>query len=289
VKPFEDAAFGARVDQVVGPIESQFGYHLIKVTDRATIEVRIADFALTVRASVATLNRVQDQLDDLQYFSTESGDFNAEAERIELNIQTVLVEDEQTYIPGIGNSRALTNFLEEAKVGDVSPVIELNEQFMVAALDLIQEEGYRPFEEVRTQIEPRLRNELKAEYQAARLEDALANGFDGLSAAVGVPERTAEGLAYANMLVSGIGRDPQFVGTALGTGEGEVSDVIQGQNAVYVIYVTKLEDPEVMSNADRTRTFAQLLSRSQNLIRLQWITSLREDAEIVDKRRLFLQ
>ena len=32
VKPFEDAVFGAKVGDIVGPIETDFGYHVIKVT-----------------------------------------------------------------------------------------------------------------------------------------------------------------------------------------------------------------------------------------------------------------
>lgn len=32
VKPFEDATFSAEVDKVVGPVQTQFGYHLIKRT-----------------------------------------------------------------------------------------------------------------------------------------------------------------------------------------------------------------------------------------------------------------
>ncbi len=33
VKPFEDAAFKASPGQVVGPVKTQFGWHVIKVTD----------------------------------------------------------------------------------------------------------------------------------------------------------------------------------------------------------------------------------------------------------------
>lgn len=32
VKPFEDAAFGSEIGAVVGPVQTQFGYHLVKRT-----------------------------------------------------------------------------------------------------------------------------------------------------------------------------------------------------------------------------------------------------------------
>ena len=36
VKPFEEAAFIAQTGDIVGPVLSRFGYHIIKVNDRRT-------------------------------------------------------------------------------------------------------------------------------------------------------------------------------------------------------------------------------------------------------------
>lgn len=43
VKEFEEAAFSAEIGQVVGPVKTQFGYHLIKVEKKN--EASVSDFA----------------------------------------------------------------------------------------------------------------------------------------------------------------------------------------------------------------------------------------------------
>ncbi|GIV59805.1 MAG: peptidylprolyl isomerase [Rhodothermaceae bacterium] len=291
VEPFEQAAFNARVGEIVGPVETQFGYHLIQVTERADKEVKLADLALRIRTSIATLNEIQETLGDVQYFAGESGDFRAEAERAGLEVRTVQVQADQQFIPGIGNSTTLRNFLERAEPGDVSDVIELDEQFVVVQLETVTPEGYRPFEEVRAQIEPRVKNQKKAAIQSRRLREALAaHGFDGLAAALpGAIEQTATGLSYQSVTVPGLGREPAFVGTALALNEGDVSDVIEGNNAAFVLQVTRVEEPPAPTAADLEQLRTTLLRQRQNLVRNQWITALREEADITDNRRFFFQ
>ncbi len=289
VKAFEDAAFGARVGRLVGPVETQFGYHIIEVTERSDREVQIVDFALRLTPSVATLNRIEENLEDLKFFAEEEGDFMAEADRRGLSVESVQVEADQAVIPGIGNSRALMNFLAKAAVGEISPVIELNDDFVVARVDRIQEEGYRPFDQVRAEIEPRVRRDQKRDIQIAKLEDAYSQNLTDIATALDTSVRTASALSLSNPVVSGLGREPKFVGTAFGLAQGQASRPVAGQNNAFVLSVVEVTEPSEMTDADRSRIRNQLLNQRRTLIRGQWLSSLRDKADITDNRRLFLQ
>ena len=59
VKEFEDAAFAAEIGHIVGPVKTQFGYHLIKVEDKK-------------EAGESNLEEVKDQ-DSCRIISEETG------------------------------------------------------------------------------------------------------------------------------------------------------------------------------------------------------------------------
>ena len=79
VEPFQEAAFNASVGQIVGPVETQFGVHIILVEDRSEQEVRIADYAQRLRPSTSSMASMEERLEDLKYFAEDNGDFEAEA------------------------------------------------------------------------------------------------------------------------------------------------------------------------------------------------------------------
>ncbi len=290
VEPFQRAAFAAPVGRVVGPVETEFGYHLIEVTDRARFDVRIADYAQKLRASASTVSSAQERLEDLQYYGEESGDFEGEARKLGLELREIQVEQDQQSIPGLGNSRSLTQFLDKAEQGDVSKVIELNDVFVVAYVTAIQPEGYRPLAEVEAEIRPRVLLEKKKAVQRARMEAAYRKGgFDGLAQALGTTARSATGISFNNTLVPTLGRDAIFAGTLLGLKQGQDSGVVEGNTAVFVAKVTSVSQPPPMTDVQRDQLRQELLNRRRSQVQNRWIASLKEKATIKDQRALLLR
>lgn len=293
VAPFENAAFDASVGSVVGPVETTFGYHLIEVTDRADQELRLADYSTSVAPDIGTLNQMQERLDDLRYYVEEGGsDFADEAERHGAELETVQIEAGQTVIPGIGESRSLANFLEGSKRGSMSEVIELDDRFIVARVTEIQREGYRPFEEVQNEIRPRVTLEKKREVQVARLQEAVGNSdspdLDAISAALGTSVQTQSNVMFNTQVITGLGREPKFVGTVAALDEGQTSDVIEGTNGTFIVQVTEVQEPAPITDAQRRTIKQQLENQRQYEVMTQWLTSLREAADVRDNRARLL-
>ena len=286
VAPFEDAAFAARTGRVIGPIATRFGYHIIEVTDRSIYEVQVADLARSLEPSLATIQDLTDELDDIAVFAEESGSLRNEVERRGRSVQTAQVEDGESFIPGIGNSRPLTNFLTASKEGAFSRVVELNDQFVVAQLMQITEEGFRPFSEVRAEVEAKVKIEKKKAVQSAK----LANGGDTLEEVagnVGAAVQTLQGLTLNSPVVGSLGREPRFLGSAIALEDGETSGVIEGANSAYLVRRDRSVQPGEISTVEIEATKARLQQVAQAEFRSKWMTDLRENADIVDNRDLF--
>lgn len=291
VAPFEQAAFGAAVGTIVGPVETDFGYHLIEVLGRANHDVRLAVVAHDIALGSVTIRQLRDRLEDVKYYSEATGNLLAEAQRHGLEVHTMTVEAEQEVIPGIGANRQVRDFVQRARPGRGSDVIDTGEAFVYVRATDVQREGFRTLEEVRAEIEPRVRLEKKREMQVRRLGEALQrHGFDGLPAALGVEMGTAANLRFTDPLVPGLGREPRFVGTALGLEEGQTSGVVAGEAAAFVLRVTEAvrPDPAQMSAQEREQIRNTLIMRKVRQLSQEWMADLRDRAQIHDHRAMLL-
>ena len=286
VDRFEEAAFNASSGALVGPIKSEFGYHLIQVHQQASQAVQIADLAFSLEPGQSTLSDKENTLKDIAFYAEEDGNsFSSEAKSRDLQVQTVQAEADQESLPGIGQSRAFASFMEEAETGQISDVIELSDKFVLMKVTEVKPEGYRPFAEVKNQIRPQVGLQKKQAVQARRMRNALQHGsFQQLPQALGTQMRSQSGVTFSTETAPGIGRDPAFAGTVFGLEQGETSGVVEGENAAFIVRVTTMQEPSELTASKRQQIRRQLMKQRQKEVSSQWIAALKEDATIEDQR-----
>jgi peptidylprolyl isomerase/peptidyl-prolyl cis-trans isomerase D len=178
--------------------------------------------------------------------------------------------------------------METAQVGNISDVIELDDTFVLMKVSEVKPEGYRPFEEVKAQIRPRVELQKKKAVQTRRMRQALESGsFEQLPRALGTEMRSESEVTFTTETVPGVGRDPAFAGTVFGLEDGETSRVVGGENAAFVVRVTSRTEPPELTSQQAQQIRQKLQKQRQQQVSQQWIAALKEDATIKDQRRQF--
>jgi peptidyl-prolyl cis-trans isomerase D len=292
VKEFEEAAFKAKTGQIVGPIKSAFGYHIIKVVARDNREVRIADARLPVHVGTQTKEDVEQRALDFSVLAKQ-GDFAKEAGQSKYNVVETPAFLKDAAVPGIGSNSFLNKFAFNDKVGTVTDVVTLPNGFGVFMVSEVKDAGIRPFDELKASIEARVKRERKMEKArqlASELRQSLSQG-DSLQkitlkrSDLPVVHLTSFTL---NAGIPGIGQDLSLTGGLAALNAGQISKPIDGLRGVYLVSLTsKSAFDSTTYNTQKDILRNQLLTERKNRFLSDWSENLKKSAEIVDNRDLF--
>ncbi|MBP8975414.1 MAG: peptidylprolyl isomerase [Bacteroidetes bacterium] len=292
VKPFEDAMFRTSVGQVTGPVRSQYGWHIIKVEGRDKREVKIAALTLKIKPSTETTDAIFKQAEDFVYIAKDEG-FEKAAENSQYEVRETPEFTEEGYIPGIGANDIITSFAFNNKVGKISDPISIQQAYVVCTVSSIRKEGIRPFDEVKPALQSMALHNKKMEALYPQVEafyKTLKPESDIISEAAAIPNVIAQktGPFKPSAYPPGVGRDLKFIGTALGLNVGQISKPVDGTRGYYIIKLTsKTPFDSAQYKLLYKQIYQQLLQEKQNAFFTQWITSLRDKAEIKDNRLHF--
>jgi peptidylprolyl isomerase/peptidyl-prolyl cis-trans isomerase D len=299
VKPFEEAAFSAKVGEVVGPVETQHGLHIIQTLARKTEDGETSVHARHILLKYKTSPETYDDLNDrAKYFYDEASNsqskyFTEIAEQEGLALKESPLFQKGGFVPGIGMAARINLFAFQEKLNWVSPPMSSGDNIIVFRISEIQKSHIRPLEEVESTI----RNSIQREKQKNKAGDNCGQVWQKIDGGMAFEQAASEdsleiqetGLIQLQSYVSGIGRDAGFSGTAFKLEVGDVSGPVEGTRGYYLIKVIdRTEVDEETMNSDEIESIKQELYRSkQQQMFAAWYNDLKEKAQIEDYRDQF--
>jgi len=293
VKPFEEAAFNNKKGEV-SIVATQFGIHVIQTTQigKLTPQVQIAYLTRNVVPSTKTYQETYAVASQFAGENTNREAFDAAITEQKLAKRVANVGENDRQIAGLENARQLVKAAYEVEENDIlkttqgSPIFELGDNFVIAVLTKVTEEGIAPFEQVRARVELAVTKEKKAEYLVEKLKTALAGKSDlsAVASEMNAEVKSATNVNFNSFSIPGVGIEPAVIGTVASLSVDKVSEPISGNNGVFVVMVTsETENPAANIQAEQNRLAQTLSYRAAS----QAFQTHKNAVEIVDKRAKF--
>jgi peptidyl-prolyl cis-trans isomerase D len=291
VKEFEAAALKGRVGEVLGPIKTQFGIHIIKIEGRDNREVKVAAITLPIKASSQTKEDAFQRAQDFAYVARK-GNFEKDAEGFALRVQETPEFTKNGFIPGVGAIESLNKYAFNNSVGTVSDAFQASNGYVVVKISEVKKEGVRPFEEVKESLKPRaLRKKKMEQLKTVVQQKYSAIGENGdiaaLSGDPNIQVQTTGDFAIGGGIPT-IGREFAFVGAAKSASVGKVIAPVQGIRGYYLLKViNRTPFDSVSFNLQKNMLAVQILQEKKQRAVTAWLEKLKEKASITDNRDMF--
>ena len=291
---FEIASFEAEKGSIVGPILTEYGYHVIKVNDKRTVDsneqVNASHILLTIQPGRGTENELKDTASIFALEATEYG-FFALADSLGLEIQDSNgLRKESIFVDNFGVGRSAVNFAFNNVEGSTSDAIKNDNFFGVFFLDKVSKETVISFEEVKEDLKNEFLSDFKKNHIKTLAESIKDNNKGEMDlSAIFQNNENLEYVAEANSALIGsfesIGKSNFIVGALANAKEGDILGplpTLRGQAFLKVIDIADVVMSDFEEKKDAIR-FSLLIDR-QNAIWGNWLQALRDNADLKDYR-----
>ena len=291
---FEVASFEAEKGTIVGPILTEYGYHVIKVNDKRTVDsneqVNASHILLTIQPGRGTENDLKDTASIFALEATEYGFFTlADSLGIEVQDSNEL-RKESIFIDSFGVGRSAVNFAFNNVEGSTSDVIKNDNFFGVFFLDRIEEETVLSFENVKEDLKNEFLSEFKKNHLTTLAQSIKEENQNDMNfSEIYKNNQNLEYVAEANSALIGsfesIGKSNFIVGALSNAKEGDIIGplpTIRGEAFVRVIDIADVVMSDFEEKKDAIK-FSLLIDR-QNAIWGNWLQALRDNADLKDYR-----
>lgn len=291
VPEFEKAAFAANVGDITNLVETQFGYHIIKVEDKKSEDLKFSEIKLVPSVTSATKSAIKRDAYSFYQQLSEGTNFDTLTTRLgKRAIETSFFEKNR---PILG-SQYLADISFNGSKGEVFEPYEMESYgIVVAQVSDIRNQGLTSLEDKKEEIKNILiKSKMlnKVQTKATNIYEKIKN--KELLASVAEFDNSLE-IKIAtevknNGAVQGMGKDFIFTANVFNAPVGKIVGPIRGESAYYIIQVTdkKIADTKQMANE-----FNEFVKSTKQTYKtstyMQWFSNFKEEANVIDNRRLF--
>lgn len=291
VTEFADAVFDANSEGVINElVETEYGFHIIKVTEMPqTLTRKLAVLERELIASDITRNDIFRNADYFAANSSNPTTFEANAEKEDYEVMAANgVGPTARSLNNMGGAREVIRWaFNDASVGTVSPVFELDDAYVVALLTNKTEAGDGSINDpvIKAQATQELRNDKKAAHIKEQI--AGAENLEGIKevfpdASIG----STPDLRMNASVLPGVGFAPKAVGAIFGLQDaGEMTDPIQEDIGVIVAELNSIIPASEI--ADYTRYQNEITDNASQRTAYMIMMAMEELAEVKDYRYKF--
>ena len=294
VKAFDEAAFNAEKGEVVGPVETKFGVHIIKIEDiREGYDGKEIKARHILMKDEATPQTREDIFNEAFNFSQDAADigFDVAATDLGYAVDTTKMFSMAGYITGLGRMRMAAAFCFNNDIGTTSDVYNIPQGYVVFKIIDKIDVGTKPFADVELSITKRLKKifqknsnwekmaDLRADIHTAEELEIVGtqNGF--------TVHTTEDSVSPSGKLPDKLPRDADFLKEVFKLNTGEISGIIEGKKGYYIAHVIrKTEIDKITYQTQHPVIYIRLRDRKIDATIRNWVRELRIAADIKDMR-----